>query len=86
MFVDERTEYSWPKRQSQSIVIGINTVDASGSPTKKKGVIVRSAAELDMIRNILSNPKTAELAEKVDKVNPQKKEVTLRTGSDLFEV
>lgn len=86
MFVDERTENSWPKRQSQSIVIGINTVDASGSPTKKKGVIVRSAAELDMIRNILSNPKTAELAEKVDKVNPQKKEVTLRTGSDLFEV
>jgi len=69
-----------------SIVIEINPVDASGLPTKKRGVIVRSAAELNLITNILSNPKTAELAEKVDKVNPSKEEVTSRTGSDIFEV
>jgi hypothetical protein len=69
-----------------SIAIEINPVDASGSPTKKRGVVVRSAAELGWIRDILSNPKAAELAERMDKVNPQKKEPSTRTSADIFEV
>jgi hypothetical protein len=69
-----------------SIVIEINPVDASGSLTKKRGVVVRSAAELQWIKDISSNPKTAELAEKMDKVNPPKKESSYRTSTDIFEV
>ncbi|MGI0043432.1 MAG: hypothetical protein ACRD47_06955 [Nitrososphaeraceae archaeon] len=69
-----------------SIVFEINPVDASGSPTKKRGVVVRSAAELEWIKDILLNPKTAELAEKMDKVNPPKKESSSRTSTDIFEV
>jgi hypothetical protein len=60
--------------------------DASGSPTKKRGVVVRSAAELQWIKDISSNPKTAELAEKMDKVNPPKKESSYKTSTDIFEV
>lgn len=70
-----------------SIVIEINPVDALGSPTKKRGVVIRSTSELQWIKDILSNPKAAELAEKIDKVNPQKKEATpSKTSSDIFEV
>lgn len=69
-----------------SVVIEINPVDASGSPTKKRGVVIRSAAELQRIKDILSNPKIAELAENMDKVNPQKKEFPSRTGTDIIEV
>lgn len=69
-----------------SLVIEINPVDTSGSPTKKRGVLVRSAAELEWIKGILINPKAAILAEKMDKVNPQRKERSTRTGADVFEV
>jgi hypothetical protein len=37
----------------------INPIDASGSPTKKRGVVIRSVAQLGLIRDILTNPKTA---------------------------
>jgi len=74
------------KGNPPTIVIEINPVDASGSPMKKRGVIVRSVAELEWIRDILSNPKATELAEKMDKINPPKKEVTLRITTDIFEV
>lgn len=74
------------KGNPSSIAIEINPVDASGLPTKKRGFVIRSAAELEWIRDILSNPKVVELAEKMDKVNPQKKESTSRTSTDIFEV
>jgi len=37
-------------------------------------VVIRSDAKLEWIKDILSNPKAAKLAEKMDKVNPQKNE------------
>jgi hypothetical protein len=74
------------KGSPPSISIEINSVDASGSPTKKRGVLIRSAAELKWIKDILSNPKAAELVERVDKINPQKKERSLTTNADVFEV
>jgi hypothetical protein len=69
-----------------SVVLEINPVDALGSPTKKRGVIIRSTSELQWIKDILSNPKVAELAKNLDKVNPQKKEATTKTSTDIFEV
>jgi hypothetical protein len=36
-----------------SVVLEVNPVDALGSPTKKRGVIIRSAAELEWIRDII---------------------------------
>lgn len=74
------------KGSPPSISIEINPVDASGSPTKKRGVAIRSATELKWIKDILSNPKAAELVEKIDKINPQKKERFSTTSADVFEV
>jgi hypothetical protein len=34
---------------------------------------------------ILANQKLVELARKVDEVNPRQKEVTMATGSDVFD-
>jgi hypothetical protein len=70
-----------------AIAIEINPVDSAGSATKKKrGIVVRSASELDEFNRILANQKLAELARKVDKVNPKQKETTTVSGSDIIEI
>lgn len=74
------------KDSPPSVAIEINPVNASGSPTKKRGVVIRSASELSWIKELLSNPKAAELAEKIDKINPQKKERSSATSTDVFEI
>ena len=49
-------------------------------------MVIRSAAELKWIKDILSNPNAAELADSMDKINPQKKERFSTTSADVFEV
>jgi hypothetical protein len=68
------------------IAIEINPVDSAGSATKKRGIVVRSASELDEFNRILANQKLVELARKVDLVNPKQKEATSISGSDVFEI
>ena len=51
----------------ESIVIEINPVNPStGFPTKNRGIVVRSASELEQITHILTNSKLSEIAKKMD--------------------
>jgi hypothetical protein len=68
-----------------SIVIEINPVDTSGSPTKKRGIIIKSSSELVQIRNILTNVKLEQLTKSIDEVNPEVKTVS-KSVSDIFEI
>ena len=53
------------------MAIEINPINpATFSPTKKRGIVIRSAAELKQITKILTDPKISELARKIDGVNP----------------
>lgn len=74
------------KGRSASIAIEINPVDASGSVTKKRGIVVRSAPELDEISRLLSNPKLAEMAKMIDEVNPAEVKSTPKGSLDVFEI
>ena len=56
-----------------AVAIEVNPVDAAGSATKKRGIVIRSASELNEFNRILGNQKLVELASKVDEVNPQAK-------------
>ena len=73
------------KSRLESIVIEVNPVDTSGSPTKKRGIIIRSSSELDQIRSILTNVKLEQLAKSIDEVNPEVK-TPLKSSSDIFEI
>jgi transcription initiation factor TFIID subunit TAF12 len=73
------------KRQA-AIAIEINPVDSAGSATNKRGIVVRSASELDEFNRILSNQKLVELARKMDQVNPKQKEETSIGRSNVFEI
>lgn len=74
------------KSRPPSIVVEVNPVDTSGSPTKKRGIIIRSSSELEQIRNILTNVKLEQLTKSVDEVNPESKVGTKNHSSDVFEI
>jgi len=74
------------RTRQAAIAIEINPVDSAGSATKKRGIVVRSASELDEFNRILANQKLVELARKMDLVNPKQKEATSISGSDVFEI
>lgn len=74
------------KSRPESIVIEVNPVDTSGSPTKKRGIIIRSSSELEQIRNILTNVKLEQLAKSIDEVNPEVKTSTAKDSSDIFQI
>ncbi len=74
------------KIRSASVAIEINPVDASGLPTKKRGVVIRSASELNEINSILTNPKLAVLARSIDTVNPKRSGSASTGSSDVFEI
>jgi hypothetical protein len=74
------------KSRPAAIVIEVNPVDSTGSPTKKRGIIIRSSSELEQIRNILTNVKLEQLAKSVDEVNPEVKTLTAKDSSDIFQI
>jgi hypothetical protein len=69
-----------------AVAIEVNPVDAAGSATKKRGIVIRSASELNEFNRILENQKLVELASKVDEVNPKQKETSTATASDVFQI
>jgi hypothetical protein len=75
---------------AESVAIEINPVNAAtGSATKKRGIVIRSTSELELIKGILTDPKLAELAKKIDEVNPPEieKSAKAKTGdSDIIEI
>ena len=74
------------RSRQASIAIEINPVDAAGAATKKRGIVIRSASELDQFNNILADQKIIELARRIDEVNPKQKDEVGTTGSDVFEI
>jgi hypothetical protein len=69
-----------------TLAIEINPVDSSGAVLKKRGIIIRSAPELDEINRLLSNPKIYQLAKSVDGVNPERKLTAAKSEGDIFEI
>ena len=74
------------KSAAASLAIEINPVGASGSPTKKRGVVIRSSSELEEITKLLLNPKLPQLAKSIDEINPESKRPKITDRSDVFEI
>ena len=73
------------RTRQAAVVIEINPVDATSSATKKRGIVIRSASELNEFNRILANQKLGELARKIDEVNPKQREAPTTIGS-VFEI
>ncbi|MEM1952208.1 MAG: hypothetical protein QXL72_07510 [Candidatus Caldarchaeum sp.] len=53
-----------------SLMVELNPVGPDGSPTKRKGLMLRNRKELEAFRQMLSNKKLDSLLEGLEKVNP----------------
>jgi hypothetical protein len=74
----------------ESIALEINPINPStGFPTKKRGIVIRSASELEQITHILTNLKLSELAKRMDEENPsdlKNKAKSIAGDSDIIEI
>ncbi len=76
-----------PYRSSSSrLAIEVNPVDASGNPTKRRGLLIRFPDEYDAFKEILNNEKFPKLLEMLDKVNPGTQRRTRKLDGDIIEI
>ncbi|MEM3402666.1 MAG: hypothetical protein QW179_01015 [Candidatus Hadarchaeales archaeon] len=73
------------KKSPPRLIVEVNPTDSYGNPTKKRGLIIRGAADLEEYRKILANKKIDELVEALTKVNPPLVERG-KTGGEVIEI
>lgn len=71
------------KSRPPTLALEINPIDSSGSTTKKRGLMVRSAVELHEIAEIMANDDLAKLATAMDAANPTS---APKKNTDVFRV
>lgn len=75
------------KNSPSRLAVELNPVDSSGSPTKKRGLVLRSKEELEQYKEIFQFDKLLPLLEGIDKVNPKLKgTVTAKKGEEILEI
>jgi hypothetical protein len=72
------------KTRPASLSVEINPVDAGGSPTKRRGLIVRSVDEFLEFKEMVLNEKVESLLEMLEAVNPEKGRS--KASKDVIEI
>jgi len=61
-----------PYRSSPTrLVVELNPVDENGNPKKRRGLVLRSAAELKEFKELFQDEKLPKLLSMIDSVNPK---------------
>ncbi len=68
------------------LAVELNPVDERGSPTKKRGLVIRSKSELEQYKEIFQFDKMSSLLENVEKANPQVNRQAAKPGEDVLEL
>ncbi len=75
------------KNSPARLAVELNPVDASGSPTKKRGMVLRSKEELEEYRAIFLIERLSPLLEEMEKVNPEvKRQQAAKKGEEVLEI
>jgi hypothetical protein len=76
-----------PYRSSPSrLAIEVNPVDASGRPTKRRGLLIRFPDEYTTFKELLNDERFPKLLELLDKVNPGTDRRTRKLDEDIIEI
>jgi len=68
------------------LAVELNPVDETGKPKKRRGLVLRSTAELEEFRELLQNEKLTKLMSMLDSVNPKVEAVRHRKGEEIIEL
>jgi hypothetical protein len=69
------------------LAVELNPVDGSGSPTKKRGLVLRSKDELEEYTAIFQVEKLTPLLKQMENVNPEfKKQQASKKGDEVLEI
>ena len=75
------------KNSPARLAVELNPVDGSGSPTKKRGIVLRSREEFEEYKAIFLAEKLAPLLEEMEKVNPEvKRQQAVKKGDEVLEI
>ncbi len=74
------------KTSPARLAIELNPTDSSGSPTKKRGLVLRSSEELEEYRAIFQFEKLVPLLNSLDSVNPKLKKATGKPGEEVLQI
>ena len=73
------------KSSPARLAIELNPTDDSGSPTKRRGLVLRSSEELDEYKAIFQYDKLTPLLKAIDGVNPERKKVP-KPGEEVLKI
>ena len=76
-----------PYRSSpERLAVEVNPVDASGNPTKRRGLLIRSLDEYEAFKEILNDEKLPKLLEMLEGVNPETGRRGKGKDKDVIEI
>ena len=59
------------KNSPSRLAVELNPVDEAGKPKKRRGLVLRSMAELEEFRELIQNEKLTKLMSMLESVNPK---------------
>jgi len=74
------------KNSPARLAIELNPTDDSGSPTKRRGLVLRSSEELEEYKTIFLYEKLTPLLEAVDDINPETKKRVTNAGEEVLKI
>ena len=74
------------KRSPPRLAVEINPADERGKPTKRRGLVLRSGAELEAFEESFQKEKVSKLLAMLDSVNPQVEAMRRKKGEEIIEL
>jgi hypothetical protein len=74
------------KSSPTRLAVELNPVSDTGTPKKRRGLILRSSAELEDFKEIFIYEKLSKLLSLVDSVNPQLKDIQKKKEEDIIHL
>jgi len=74
------------KSSPSRLTVEINPVDGFGNPTKRRGLLIRTDAELEEFRKIVGDDRLSKLQRLMDSINPKGEGTRRDRGEGIIEL
>jgi len=74
------------RRSPTRLAVELNPVDLAGNTKKRRGLVIRSLAELNDFNELFQFEKLSKLLDTLDSVNPIAKDAPIKKGEDIIEL